>query len=127
MTDPSNHFSIQMIQLTEAIGMKYMYEERGEYYSAIRWYEKNIGYVPETSNLPDGQKRILSNSVCNLGLAQKRAGLHQTALETYNRALEINPSEETLIHNKGMLLEEIEEWKGSAGYVTPRLDESRRT
>lgn len=121
MTDPSNHFSIQMIQLTEAIGVKY--EERGEFYSAICWYEKNIEYVPETSNLPNGQKRILSNSVGNLGLAQKRAGLYQTALETYNRALETNPSGESLIHNKGMLLEEIEEWKGSSGYVTPRLDE----
>ena len=51
------------------------------------------------------------------------AGLYQTALESYNRALEINPSAESLIHNKGMLLEEIEEWKGSSGYVTPRLEE----
>lgn len=122
MVDPRFHFSIQMLHLTEQIGLKY--EERGDYYAAIRWYKKNIEFATSAFDKLDGDNGGLSNSISNLGLAQKRAGLYQTALETYNRALELNAGgEDNLAHNKRMLEEEMDEWKGSSGYTTPRLDE----
>ena len=122
MVDPRFHFSIQMLHLTEQIGLKY--EERGDYYAAIRWYKKNIEFATSAFDKLDGDNGGLSNSISNLGLAQKRAGLYQTALETYNHALELNPGgQDNLAHNKRMLEEEMDEWKGSSGYTIPRLDE----
>ena len=114
LENSDNFHDMQMLHLTEIIAVKY--ERHQEYRDAIRWYKKNMQHIP--SWLED---RTYGCSLNNLALAQKRAGLLQTALKNYDEAIEsgATPAEE----NRQRLRDEINEWIGTSGHATPRLDE----
>jgi tetratricopeptide (TPR) repeat protein len=117
LRNPDNYHDIQMIHVTEIIAVKY--EQKKEWRNAIRWYKKNLHHVLNVKKEDTAQ--ILGGSLNNLGLAQKRAGLFQEALQNYTRAKELGNDGPK--HNIRVLKDEIDEWIGTSGHVTPRLDE----
>ena len=110
-----------MLRLSENIAVKY--EEMGDYYAAMHWYERNIRCIPEhlrkhNSELPSFM-RPYPPALNNLGLAQKRAGLFQKALHNYNLAIQHGCGR----GNLDKLQQELDMWKGTSGELTKRLDE----
>jgi tetratricopeptide (TPR) repeat protein len=112
-----NFHNLQVHLLCCTLGVKC--EEIEDYRSAICWYEKSI----QCRYVGDGDTG-LGCALNNLGLAQRRASLFQEALKNYMRALfVINDDDESVLRNIQLVQYEIDEWVGSSGYVTPRLDE----
>ena len=126
MSPADAYHDAAMLFLSEKIGI--MYEESTDYFAAIRWYEKDIEYIPEElrrndSELPDILKWY-SRTLNNLGLAQKRPGLFHKALDNYNLALRYGVRYgDGDGQNRAKLLAELEMWKGTSGELTTKLEE----
>jgi ssDNA-binding Zn-finger/Zn-ribbon topoisomerase 1 len=118
LNDPDQYHTFLMVPLIGAMGEKY--EKLGDFRRAIGWYEKNLLYAPvmaSVGTLP----LTMATCLTNLGLAQKRAGMLESAERSYRQALtysELGP----LRGNLEQLLFEMEAWSGTGG-KTPRMEE----
>jgi hypothetical protein len=93
------------------------YEEVKNYRGSIPWYEKSLAHGIKLA--PSARSKImLSTQHCNLGLAQKKAGLLSAALGNYNASLQLEPGGNAL-ENRKTLLREMKEWTGSSDKLTP--------
>lgn len=112
-----------MLMLSEGIAVQY--ENKGDYYAAIRWYERNIECIPEDLRRHDSvlpsHLRPYATSLNNLALAQKRAGLFTKAQFNYNLAIQYGM--EDAKKNLKTLHRELEMWKGTLWEPPKRLDE----
>lgn len=118
LNDPDQYHNLIMLNLTEWMGLKY--EEVGDYRRAIGWYEKNIVYPTKMvvfGYLPTAMRSSLSN----LGLAQKKDGMFESAKRNYDEALTYAYGPEVRLNIMG-LQNELEQWTGTGG-TTPRMDE----
>ena len=60
--------------------------------------------------------------MCNLGLAQKNAGMLGKALSNYTASIALCSSESqkrNVMDNLVLLKHEIKQWTGGSGYMTP--------
>jgi tetratricopeptide (TPR) repeat protein len=107
------------------------YEDDGSYRKAIAWYARSLVYAKKLS--PESLKKhgkLPSLSYCNLGLAQKKAGLLTEALSSYDECLRLlgDPNDldedgtdmlDAVSENRDSLFEEIAKWTGKSGKLTP--------
>jgi len=99
------------------------YEEGENCRGAIPWYERSVLHARKRMLFDDPEnaptcKKSLGTQLCNLGLAQKRAGFLSAALESYDASVEIFDGGYTA-GNRQALLGEMKEWTGSSKKLTP--------
>lgn len=100
-----------------------LYEDEGNYRSAIHWYDRAILHSRKRKELQPGSveecNAVLSMFHNNLGVAQRRAGMLNAAMESYNIAIGLHPSDQTAVNNMERLNMELEQWTGTSGKLTP--------
>lgn len=98
-------------------------EEEDSYRAAIPWYTRSVYFAKkrleaDTQHNEANCKLALSAQHCNLGLAQKRAGFYNKAMENYDISLGLRHNED-VEKNKETLETEMKQWTGSSGKLTP--------
>lgn len=102
-----------------------LYEHVENFRGAIPWYERALHHAKQRSvhdtrkENEHCRKAIIAEQYCNLGLAQKRAGMLTVALENYDKSLELVSDEGNASGNRQTLLREMKEWTGSSERLSP--------
>ena len=94
------------------------YEQMLSFRGAIPWYERCVIYAQRIGN-PQFKTPALGLAYNNLGLAQKHNSFLQRAKETYEKGLETDPNNTEILRNLNILQEEMSNWTGSSGKLTP--------
>lgn len=92
-------------------------EENRRYNQATEWYQRGVSLSEEAEPYSVREHMV---ALSNLGLCLKRANKFEEALAAYDAALALPDrghwgDDDHAWHNKRMLLEEVENWNGTAG------------
>ncbi|MCP4130004.1 MAG: tetratricopeptide repeat protein [bacterium] len=107
--------------LNDRIGI--IYEERGEYEQALRYYNESHRELKELGN-----KHLLSGNLHQMGMVYQRKGDYEQALTLYQRSLEIDEELEdkngisTSCHNIGMVHQNKGDYEQALSYYQRSLE-----
>lgn len=113
---------IQYLQSICCHRMGQLHERNHNFHSAIHWHQRALWHLTQQVLLQKCNSAEclarLTRQHHNLGFAQKRAGFFQHALTSYNQAMDLCPNDSTK-GNLEVLVEEMKQWTGTSGKMTP--------